>query len=274
MDKPRGLTSRKADATVARCWGFSRYGHAGTLDPDATGLLIILLGKATRLSRFIVADSKSYAFTVKLGVVTDTDDLTGRILQTHDARGVSEDAVLQALGGLTGVILQKVPAFSAVRIDGVRCFRTARQGVMPDTPVRSVTVSGWRLESMDGADIRLSVTVSAGTYVRALARDLGTALGTGGAASDIRRTSVGPFTVDEASSEPDATGSLISMPDLLRGMPDLLLDPTGAEHMAAGRPVMSTETGTLALMDPEGRLVGVGEGDGTLVHPVCILGTA
>jgi tRNA pseudouridine55 synthase len=274
MDKPRGLTSRKAGASAAHAWGYPKYGHAGTLDPDATGLLIVLLGKATRLSRFIVADSKSYAFGVKLGVVTDTDDLTGRILHTHDAGGVSKDAVLEAIGRLTGEILQKVPTFSAVRVGGVRSFRTARQGLTPDTPVRSVTVSGWRLESMEGTDIRLSVTVSSGTYVRALARDLGAVLGTGGAAFDIRRTSLGPFSVEEASSLPDTPGSLISMPDLLRGMPELLLDPSDAENAATGRPVASAETGTLALIDRDGRLVGVGEGNGTVVRPLCILGTA
>jgi len=275
MDKPRGFTSRRAGASAARSWGFRKYGHAGTLDPDATGLLIVLLGKATRLSRFVTADSKRYAFGVRLGVVTDTDDLTGKVLQTRGAEGVSMDAVLEAIEGLTGDILQKVPAFSAVRVGGVRSYRTARQGLTPDTPFRSATVADWLLESMELPDIRLSVTVSAGTYVRALARDLGAALGTGAAAFDIRRLSVGSFSVGEASESPDDPGSLLDMSSLLRRcMPVLLLDPAAAGDAAAGRPLASAESGTIALLDQDGGLVGVGEGDGEVIRPICILGTA
>jgi tRNA pseudouridine55 synthase len=272
MDKPRGFTSRRAGASAARSWGFRKYGHAGTLDPDATGLLIVLLGKATRLSRFITADSKRYAFGVRLGVVTDTDDLTGQILQTRGAEGISTDALMEALEALTGDILQKVPAFSAVRVGGVRSYRIARQGLTPDTPVRGATVSGWRIESMELPDIRLSVTVSAGTYVRALARDLGAALGTGGAAFDIRRLSVGAFSVEEASESPDDPRSMMDMSSLLRRcMPLLVLDPAEAGDAAAGRPLASRESGTVGLLDRDGTLVGVGEGDGTVIRPMCVL---
>lgn len=256
---------------TARNWGFRRSGHAGTLDPDATGLLIVLLGCATRLARFVSSETKRYSFGVRLGIVTDTDDTGGRVLRTSGPVEVREEAVAAALGSLTGTFLQRVPLYSAVRVGGERSYVAARAGKTPEMPSREVTVGGWRLESLDGCEVRLSATVSAGTYVRALARDLGDALGTGGAAFDIRRTEIGPFTLAEASSTPEDPVGLIGMLSLLRGMPVILLDGAGISRVAHGMPLDHPGTGHLALVDGSGRLLAVGEGRGDSVHPVCVL---
>ena len=276
LDKSRGISSRKASSAVARAWGYKRFGHAGTLDPAASGLLVILLGRATRLSRYLTGFSKIYRFTLRLGTETDTGDETGKpvgkVLTT--VPGVSEADILEVLKEFTGTFDQEVPAFSAVHVDGRRAYRNARKGIDLTMPVREATAWGWRVEEPpDPGDtgFRLEVEVGSGTYVRALARDIGRALGMGAHAEAIRRTVVGQLNVLRASVEPDSADSLISMAESVSAFERELLDADSLRDVRHGRPVHSELTGTVALLDGDGRLVAMGQGDGISVRPECVL---
>ncbi|MBN2587679.1 MAG: tRNA pseudouridine(55) synthase TruB [Candidatus Fermentibacteraceae bacterium] len=271
LDKPPGLTSRKAAARVAGHWGWRKYGHAGTLDPDATGLLIVLLGKATRLSRFLSSSGKTYSFGMELGIRTDTDDTSGSVLERSAVEGVSREDILKVLKRLTGTIHQRVPDYSAVRVDGTRAYAIARAGARPDTPVRRVTVEGWELKEWDGTRARLSVTVSSGTYVRALARDIGNELGTGAAAFGIVRTAVDDFSLEEASRDHEDARSLLTMAGVMRNYPSMTLADSDVEKVSHGTFLESDREGVTALLTPDGCLMAVAEGDGTIMRPVCVL---
>ncbi|OPL19520.1 MAG: hypothetical protein AVO35_10175 [Candidatus Aegiribacteria sp. MLS_C] len=271
LDKAPGTTSRRAASWVARTWGFRKFGHAGTLDPDATGLLMVLMGRATRLSRFFLDGQKTYSFAVKLGLRTDTDDTGGRVLERRSVTGVTQDDIREVLRSFTGSFMQKVPEYSAVRVEGGRAYSMARKGLDPDTPVREVRASGWEILELDGDTVRFSVTVSSGTYVRALARDMGEALGTLGTAFDIRRTAVGGFTVNEASGRPDDASSMLTMAELMREYPAVYLDPFQTEMMSHGTPLPHERTGLFRLIGTGGELTAVAEGDGSFLRPVCVL---
>ena len=251
--------------------GYRKYGHAGTLDPDATGLLVILLGKATRLSDFITGHSKSYDFDLHTGIVTDTDDMTGEILQRGPVVEIDHDSLEGVLAGFTGAISQRPPAYSAVRVDGRRAYRLAREGSPPELPHREVTAGDWRIRGIRDTVISLSVTVSSGTYVRSLARDIGAALGTGGTASGIRRTSIGAISVTEASTRYDDPEALIGMVSAIREFPVMLLDAEQQRLVSHGRPLASELPGQVAMVDGKGMLLAVGEGDGHSVRPMCVL---
>lgn len=271
LDKPAGITSRKAAAGTAGYWEFRKFGHAGTLDPDATGLLVVLMGKATRLSRFLTSCSKSYSFGVRLGIRTDTDDLSGKVMETNPVEDVTEEDILSALKKFTGALSQKVPSYSAVRVDGVRAYSVARKGGIPETPVRTVTAENWIFHQWDGERVRLSVTVSSGTYVRALARDLGEELGTGGAAFDIRRTRIDGFSLEEASRDHEDPAALLSMSSVMRSFPGIILDDADTETVSHGGTVPGCREGLVALHDPDGELLAMAEGDGSFLKPLCVL---
>jgi tRNA pseudouridine55 synthase len=276
LDKSGGISSRKASSAVARAWGYKRFGHAGTLDPAASGLLVVLLGRATRLSRYLTGFSKSYQFTLRLGTETDTGDETGKPVGEvqKTIAGISAASVLEVLEGFTGTFDQEVPAFSAVHVNGRRAYRGARKGMELTMPVREATAWGWKLEEhpdQDDSGFRLEVKVGSGTYVRALARDIGRALGVGAHAEAIRRTMVGHLSVLEASLEPDNADSLRSMAESVSAFDQEPLDDTAVRDIRHGRPVQSGLTGTVALLDSDGRLVAMGQGDGVIVRPECVL---
>lgn len=273
LDKRRGITSRKASREVAASFGYSRYGHAGTLDPDATGVLVVLLGRATRLSRFLTGQSKRYGFVLRLGKATDTDDNCGKLLSEKPAAHITRADVADLIESrFQGQFEQQVPRFSAVRVDGKRAFVRAREGDSGvDMPSRSVTVTDWEMGTLVDCRMELSVTVSPGTYIRALARDIGECLGTGGIALDIRRTASGEFSVEECSIEPDTGSSLLSMAAAMRGFGRLSLDRESAEILRHGASVPGTISGTAAILDPDGRLIAVGSGNGIVVKPICVL---
>lgn len=270
LDKSSGITSRMATSSVAEAWRFSKYGHAGTLDPDATGLLIVLLGKATRLSRFITSDEKRYSFGIEFGIRTDTDDTTGNILERRSAGHIKQKDIQRVLKRYTGNIIQKVPSYSAVKIDGIRAYKTARKGRIPNTPEKRVRVTDWKLMKYENGKAYFSVTVSSGTYVRALARDIGNDLDVCGVAFDIRRLSIGSITVESSSREPDNPESLLEMTALLDGFESVILSDSDKQHISHGTRIISTLTGTVALLDKQGRLVAMSEGDGTSLRPLCV----
>ncbi len=201
VDKPHGPTSHDVVQDVRRAAGQSRVGHTGTLDPAATGVLVLCLGRATKLVQFLQAGTKTYRARLVLGVETDTQDAEGKVLATRDASGVDEAALRRALGELTGEIEQLPPMVSAVKVGGRRLHEAARAGEEVEREPRRVTVH--RLELLDvqpgeRAEAELEITCSAGTYVRTLAHDAGAALGVGGSLSALRRTANGPFREDEA----------------------------------------------------------------------------
>ena len=270
LDKSAGIYSRRAAQRVAKQWGYRKYGHAGTLDPDATGLLIVLLGRATRLSRFVTSSGKTYSFGIKLGIRTDTDDTGGTILETKPVPPITDEDILKVLRNYTGAITQKVPDYSAVRIDGSRAYSLARKGLKPSTPVREVFTENWKLSKILGSEVHLSVTVSSGTYIRALARDIGNELGTGGAAFDIRRTSIGAFSIEEASKDTRNERSLLSMSDVLRDYSKEVLDEEKCLTVSHGGNVSGVKVGTVALLDKDDNLLAVAEGDGSILKPLCV----
>jgi tRNA pseudouridine55 synthase len=202
VDKPPGMTSHDVVARVRRLAGTRRVGHAGTLDPMATGVLVVGVGKATRLLGHLALDEKEYAATIRLGQATDTDDADGETIAETPAAGVSDAALRAAAAALTGEIRQVPPGYSALKVGGKRAYRLARAGDAPQLDARTVTVRAFGIQAVrrpgDVIDVDAVVTCSSGTYVRALARDLGTALGVGGHLTALRRTRAGPYEIAAA----------------------------------------------------------------------------
>ncbi|MCZ7425114.1 tRNA pseudouridine(55) synthase TruB [Micromonospora sp. WMMA1949] len=205
VDKPGGMTSHDVVARIRRLARTRRVGHGGTLDPMATGVLVIGVGRATRLLTYVIGAGKSYAATIRLGQATVTDDAEGEVVATTPAGAVTDDGVRAALTALTGEIDQVPSAVSAIKINGQRAYKRVRDGEAVELPARRVTVSRLdvveiRRDVPDVVDVDVDVTCSSGTYIRALARDAGAALGVGGHLTALRRTAVGGFTLAEAAT--------------------------------------------------------------------------
>ncbi len=230
----------------------------------------MLLGKATRLSRFITSDEKRYSFGIEFGIRTDTDDTTGNILERRSAGHINQKDIKRVLKRYKGNIIQKVPSYSAVKIDGVRAYKTARKGLLPDTPEKRVSVCDWKLMRYENGKGYFAVTVSSGTYVRALARDIGNDLDVCGAAFDIRRLSIGSISIESSSCEPDNPESLLEMPALLGAFESVILSDSDRQLISNGARINSTLKGTVVLLDKQGRLVAMSEGDGSSLKPLCV----
>lgn len=198
LDKPAGMTSHDCVDAVRRAYGERSVGHLGTLDPFATGLLVVLVGRATRLANFIDAEPKTYEVTIEFGTETDSDDLTGVVTRT--APGPDTAAVHRAIQQLTGEIEQTPPDYSAKQVGGRRAHSSARAGQpLALKPVR-VRVHEWRVRSLDSGRLNATIVCGGGTYVRALARDLGRATGSAAHLAALRRTGVGVFDVRDAAT--------------------------------------------------------------------------
>ena len=204
VDKPQGLTSHDVVARIRRLAGTRRVGHAGTLDPMATGVLVIGVEKATRLLGHLALAEKEYSAAIRLGQATDTDDAEGQVIAETSAAAVSQEAIEAAVATLTGEIEQVPPGYSAIKVAGKRAYRLAREGAAPELPARAVTVTDFTVLAVrrdrDLVDADVTVTCSSGTYIRALARDLGRALGVGGHLTALRRTRVGPYEIASAAT--------------------------------------------------------------------------
>jgi len=206
--KSAGMTSHDVVAKIRKLAGTRRVGHAGTLDPMATGVLVVGIEKATKLLGYLTLTEKDYSATIRLGQSTVTDDAEGEVQpqadRTVNPATISEEALRAALGALTGEIKQVPPKVSAIKVKGQRAYHLTRSGAAPELTARTVTI--WRLDLVavrpagDLLDIDVEVTCSSGTYIRAIARDLGAALGTGGHLTALRRTRVGPYGIDVARS--------------------------------------------------------------------------
>jgi len=265
VDKPQGITSHDVVARTRKAAGTRKVGHAGTLDPMATGLLVLGLNSSTRLLTFLVGLDKEYYATIRLGAVTTTDDAEGETVSTADTTPVTRTVLDGALQPLRGAISQVPSSVSAIKVDGRRAYDLVREGEVVELKSREVTVSAlevldWRPGSAAELDVR--VECSSGTYIRAIARDLGAALGVGGYLTALRRTRIGPFSIDEASAldDLDPSAALLGPSDVARTLfPVLDLDPQQAIDLSHGKrfTVDAVDGGPVAAITPEGRLAGL-----------------
>jgi tRNA pseudouridine55 synthase len=207
VDKPGGMTSHDVIARIRQIAGTRRVGHAGTLDPMATGVLVVGVEKATRLLGYLTLTEKVYTATIRLGQSTSTDDAEGEVTGGASASGVSAETLGKEIAGLTGEISQVPPGVSAIKVGGQRAYKLTRAGAAPELAARPVTVHEFTVTSIrpsgDFLDVDATIRCSRGTYVRALARDLGVALGTGGHLTALRRTAVGPYDLSQARTLED-----------------------------------------------------------------------
>ena len=198
VDKPGGMTSHDVVQHVRRIFGERSIGHLGTLDPFATGLLVLLIGRATRLATFLDTEPKVYEATIRFGAETDTDDVTGTVIRT--ANPPSQNDVRAGIERLTGKISQVPPAYSAKSVDGTRAYDAARRGEPLDLPAVDVTVQSWDIRKLDGDTLSAVITCGGGTYIRALARDLGRFASSAAHLSSLRRIRVGQFDIRDAAT--------------------------------------------------------------------------
>ncbi len=278
VDKPAGITSHDVVAVVRRAARSRRVGHAGTLDPFATGLLVLGIGKCTRLLPYIVGEPKVYETVVRFGSETNTDDLTGSVVREADAPRLDASAFValhEALASLTGSIEQRPPAFSAKHVDGERAYAIARRGVALELPPVSVVVHGWEVLGVDGPRLHARITCAGGTYVRALARDLGRALGSAAHCEILRRISSGPASVTRAVTlerlTPGAIADgVVELQSPLVALGDIAterLDASMERDLAQGRAIAATTAGTRVAF-----LRTSSASDGTTGHPDEVLG--
>jgi tRNA pseudouridine55 synthase len=264
VDKPAGPTSHDVVAVVRRALGERRIGHAGTLDPFATGLLVLLVGRATRLLPYIDAEPKEYEATVRFGAETDTDDLTGTVVSAPPLP--ERDAVESAIADLTGEILQLPPAYSAKKVGGRRSYAAARKGETIALAPVPVSVYRWEVRAWREDEMDVTITCGAGTYVRSLARDLGRLAGSGAHLRALRRSRSGPFTVADAftlDSVKRGEARLRPALDAVRSLPTEQLSDVALSLVATGRSVDATVPGArAALVDAAGALVAIGEREG------------
>jgi len=290
VDKPAGWTSHDVVARMRWLAGTRKVGHAGTLDPMATGVLVVGIGRATRLLTYIVGADKEYTATIRLGVSTTTDDAEGETLAVTDASGVTAQAIAAGVAALTGDIQQVPSAVSAIKVDGQRAYARVRAGEDVELAARPVTVSRFEVHdvrAVDGVvDIDVTVVVTSGTYVRALARDLGARLGVGGHLTALRRTRVGGYRLDVARTldelaevAPDVPIDVVSLADSARAtFPVRELTPQESVALSYGQRLSAgdddTTTGPTAAIAPDGRLVALVKTRGGAVRPVLVFAPA
>lgn len=273
-DKPAGVTSHDVVLAARRAFGESRIGHAGTLDPFATGLLVLLLGRATRLLPHLDGVPKEYEATIALGAETDTDDLLG--VSVREALPPSDDAIAEAIAALTGDLAQVPPAYSAKRVGGRRAYDMARAGEAIELAPAHVHVYGWSAVTRDGNTLRATIACGGGTYIRALARDLGRLTGSAAHLTGLRRVRSGPFHVRDAVTLDDireGRASLRPALDALPTIPHVTLSAEDAERALRGMTVARTgDAPSAALVDTRsGALVAFAEGEGSSWQPRVVM---
>lgn len=270
VDKPGGMTSHDVVSRVRRAYGTRKVGHAGTLDPMATGLLVLGIDAATRLLTFAVGADKTYEATIRLGQSTTTDDAEGEITAvaaSDDVARINADVLEPAIAALTGDIEQVPSAVSAIKVDGRRAYDRVRAGETVELRARAVTVSRFEVHAQRPADgiydLDVVVDCSSGTYIRALARDLGTALGVGGHLTALRRTRVGPFAVSDAASLEDLAHAQLLSPAAAASalLPVVHVNADEARDLRHGKRLIGQairlDGQLVAAIDPEGALVGI-----------------
>jgi tRNA pseudouridine55 synthase len=277
VDKPAGMTSHDVVARVRRLAGTRKVGHAGTLDPMATGVLVLGLERATRLLGHLMLTEKSYAATARLGVATVTDDAEGDVTARVSAAHLDEATVRAAFAEQVGELDQVPTAVSAVKVDGKRSYQRVRDGEAVALEPRRVTVHELEVSDvrLDGehVDVDLSLRCSSGTYVRAIARDVGAALGVGGHLTALRRTAVGPYGLDAARTLDDLADAFAVLPiaDAARAaFPARDLDDATAASVRVGRALDVHLDGLTAVFAPDGEFLALYEPDGARARPVAV----
>ncbi len=266
VDKPAGMTSHDVVGRCRRLFGTRKVGHAGTLDPMATGVLVVGIERATKILGLLTATDKSYSATIRLGQTTSTEDAEGEVLQTVSAVAVTDAQIESAVATLRGDIEQVPSAVSAIKVDGQRAYKLAREGQAVQLAARPVRIARFDVLGVrridDFVDVDVEVDCSSGTYIRALARDVGTALGVGGHLTALRRTKVGRYGLDEARTLDDlATEARLSysLDDAcLVGFPRRDLTADEAEDTRHGRPLKPAGIdGVYAATAPDGRVIAL-----------------
>lgn len=298
VDKPAGMTSHDVVGAVRRSLpggagrrrrggGGVKVGHAGTLDPDATGVLVVCLGRATRLVPWLQATAKTYDARLRLGATTSTLDASGEVLERRDPSGVDEPALCDALKSFVGPITQIPPMVSAVKVQGERLYAKARRGEVVERAPRPVTIHDIVLSDFEPgahAEATFLVTCSAGTYVRTLAADVGERLGVGAHLVALRRLGSGRFTLEDAVSLDDAVSRaaedrldevLVDLAAAVGDLPRAQLDDAGARALGFGQSLRETgHAGPVAAVDPRGRLVAILEDVGGRARPAAVFAPA
>jgi tRNA pseudouridine55 synthase len=295
VDKPSGMSSHDAVSRARRALREKRIGHTGTLDPLATGVLVLCVGSATRLSEYLLGEDKAYEGLIKLGERTDTDDAEGRVIDTRPVPPLTDQDLRALESRFTGEIAQVPPQFSAIQKDGQRAYALARQGQAVALAPRRVRIDALRLALVnrhseapsDGATwLAFSVRCSAGTYIRALARDIGEALGCGAHVASLRRTAVGPFTLADAITLPDLEEAaragrvtLLPMDRALANWPAVTLDEQTARRLKQGQRIALPDlraqpAAKVRVYDANGCFFAVASWDGTVLKPTKVLDAA
>jgi tRNA pseudouridine55 synthase len=280
VDKPAGITSHDVVARCRRFFGTRKVGHAGTLDPMATGVLVIGIERATKILGLLTTSAKSYAATIRLGQTTSTEDAEGEVLQTMSARHITDGQIDAAIAGLRGDILQIPSAVSAIKVAGKRSYQLAREGRPVELPARPVRVERFELLNArrvgEFVDLDVEVDCSAGTYIRALARDLGNELGVGGHLTALRRTRAGHFgldqarTLEELGEDPRLSYSLDEA--CLQSFPRRDLTADEALDVSHGRPLTPAGIdGVYAATAGDGRVIALLEDSGNRTKSVVVI---
>lgn len=279
VDKPAGMTSHDVVSRVRRMAGTRKVGHAGTLDPMATGVLLVGVNRATRLLGHLMLTEKTYDGVVRLGATTTTDDAEGEVLARTSTTAVADQQIRTTLAGFVGDIEQVPPAVSAIKVDGQRAYARVRAGEKVELAARPVTIHSLEVGSIrrdaEMVDVEVSVRCSSGTYIRAIARDLGSALGVGGHLTSLRRTNVGPFGLDQARTL-ERLGDAFTMVPIdevaARCFPTYTVDDAGAGDVSVGRK-LSLDLGAggpVAVFDERGSFLALYEQRGELAAAVAV----
>lgn len=269
VDKPKGITSFDVVKIARKKVGVRKIGHAGNLDPHATGLLILGIGRATRFIPYIMDLDKEYIATIKLGILTDTLDVTGEVIDEKPVHDFDEESLKNVLRNFLGEIEQIPPSYSAIRVKGQRLYELAREGIYVTPKPKRVVIYNLEILGINEDKIELRVVCSKGTYIRALARDIGEKLGTYGMVEELRRTKIGPFSIQEALTpeeiEPD---KVIPIDEGLRHLPAIVINEKATWHFKNGNPVglngILKRIGNprtfqhVKVYDPSGKFLGIG----------------
>lgn len=271
VDKPAGMTSHDVVDVVRRALGTRKVGHAGTLDPLATGLLVLGVGRATRLLRFLGDLPKTYEGTGVLGVRTTTLDAEGEVTATAPVE-VSREELERACAELEGESLQRPPAYSAVKVGGRKLYEAARRGERLEAEPRRIRVDRFEVLAFDPPRFDFRVVCSGGTYVRVLVADVGEALGCGAHLAALRRTAIGPFTVAEARP-PDDPGEPLPLERAVAHLPRIELEEPAEARAAANGSILAPAgiAGPYAVFGPDGRLIGIWRDQGAKARPEMVL---
>lgn len=270
VDKPQGATSHDVVDVVRRALRTRRVGHAGTLDPMATGLLLVGVGRATRLLRFFGDLPKTYEGTARLGVETDTLDADGSVVRTTHV-DVQRGDLERAFAALVGESMQRPPAYSAVKVGGRKLYEAARAGQELEAPARRIRVDAFEVVAFDGDDVGFVVICSGGTYVRVLLSDVGRALGCGAHLRRLRRTAIGPYRVEDAVAT-DAVVAPLPLAAAVAHLPRVQLEPDEARAASNGSILAPAGVeGPYAVFGPGERLIGIYRDEGAKARPEVVL---